>query len=76
MLSTIHSPSYTDTNKIDWQTGEVIRKPVCILEYSKNMGAVDHADMQISFSECTRKSIKWYKKLFPIYKMWLYIMHL
>ncbi|CAF3694111.1 unnamed protein product [Rotaria sordida] len=57
MLSTIHSPSYTNTNKIDRQTGEVIRKPVCILEYSKNMGAVDDADMQISFSECIRKSI-------------------
>ena len=38
MLSTIHSPSYTDTNKVDRQTGEVIRKPVCILEYAKNMG--------------------------------------
>ena len=28
------------------------------------MGAVDHVDMQISFSECIRKSIKWYEKLF------------
>lgn len=34
-------------------TGEVICKLVCILEYTKNMGAIDHADMQISFSECT-----------------------
>ena len=28
------------------------------------MGAVDKVDMQISFSECLRKTIKWYKKLF------------
>ena len=28
------------------------------------MGAVDHVDMQISFSECIGKSIKWYKKIF------------
>ncbi len=59
MLSTIHSPSYTDTNKVDRQTGEVIGKPVCILEYTKDMSAIDHADMQISLSECARKSIKW-----------------
>ena len=28
------------------------------------MGAADHADMRMSFSELMRKSVKWYKKLF------------
>ena len=28
------------------------------------MGAVDHVDIQMSFSECLRKPVKWYKKLF------------
>ena len=64
MLSTIHSTTYTNSNKIDRQTGEAIRKPVCIVDYTKNMGAADHVDMQISFSECIRKSVKWYRKLF------------
>jgi len=39
-------------------------KPEIILEYNKNKGAVDKLDMQISFSETTRKTKKWYKKLF------------
>ena len=28
------------------------------------MGAVDKTDMQISLAECTRKTRKWYRKLF------------
>ena len=64
MLSTIHSTAYTNSNKTDRQTGERLQKPVCIVDYTNNMGAVDHVDMQISFSECVRKTIKWYKKLF------------
>ena len=63
MLSTIHSTTYTLSNKIDPQTGEKIRKPACIVNYTKNMGAVDHIGMQLSFLEYIRKSVKWYKKL-------------
>ena len=58
MLSTIHSTAYENSSKINRQTGEEIRKPVCILDYAKKMGAVDHVDMQMSFSECIRKSVK------------------
>ena len=58
MLSTIHSTTYTLSNKTDPQTGEKIRKPVCIVNYTKNMGAVDHISMQMSFSEYIRKSVK------------------
>ena len=64
MLSTIHSTAYANSDKVDHQTGEEIEKPVCILDYTKNMGGVDHVDMQMSFSECIRKSVKWYKKVF------------
>ena len=64
MLSTIHSTAYENSSKINRQTGEEIRKSVCIFDYTKKMGAVTHADMQMSFSECIRKSVKWYKKLF------------
>jgi hypothetical protein len=28
------------------------------------MGSVDRSDMQISYIECVRKTVKWYKKLF------------
>ncbi|CAF4632136.1 unnamed protein product, partial [Rotaria sp. Silwood2] len=54
ILSTIHSPVYVNTGKIDRRTGEDIRKPLCILDYTKSMGGVDSVDMQISFSECVR----------------------
>ena len=64
MLSTIHSTAYENSSKIDRQTREEVRNPVCILDYTKKLDAVDHVDMQMSFSECIRKSVKWYKKLF------------
>ena len=38
MLSTIHSTTYTNSNKIDRQTGEAIRKSVCIVDYTKKYG--------------------------------------
>ncbi|CAF1034879.1 unnamed protein product [Didymodactylos carnosus] len=64
MLSTIHVPDMVLTNKIDRVTNKPIAKPLCIKDYNDNMGLVDKSDMQISFSECVRKTIKWYKKLF------------
>lgn len=64
MLSTIHVPDMIPTNKIDHTTNKPIAKPICIKDYNENMGLVDKSDMQISFSECIRKTIKWYKKLF------------
>jgi hypothetical protein len=39
-------------------------KPHCIIEYNKNMRAVDKNEMMISSTEHLRKSLKWYKKLF------------
>jgi hypothetical protein len=63
MLSTIHDTSFGNSGKTS-QTGQIIYKPVCVIDYTKNMGAVDGVDMQISSSEYIRKSIKWYKKLF------------
>ena len=64
MRSTIHSTAYENSSKAYQQTGEEVRKPVYILDYTKKMSTVDHVDMQISFSECIRKSVKWHKKLF------------
>ena len=44
MLSTIHSTAYENSSKIGRQTGEEIRKPVCILDYTKKMRVVDHVE--------------------------------
>lgn len=64
MLSTIHDPIMVATGKIDRKSGEPIFKPECVLKYNESMGAVDKTDMQISFNESARKSLKWYKKFF------------
>ena len=39
MLSTCHSADYMNTKKVNYQTGEIIHKPSCIVDYIANMGA-------------------------------------
>ena len=64
MLSTIHDSQMVGIGKIDHNKGGQIMKPVCVQNYNENMGAIDLVDMQSSFTECIRKTIKWYKKVF------------
>lgn len=64
MLSTIHNNTFKPTGKVDYKTKIPISKPECIVDYNKNMGAVDRSDMIISSVNSTRKTVKWYKKLF------------
>ena len=58
MLTTVHKP------KMVQQPGDKPAKPLAIVEYNKNMGLVDKSDMQISFTDSTRQTIKWYKEFF------------
>ncbi len=64
MLSTVHDSQMIATEKIDYVTGKQILKPICVQNYNENMGAIDLVDMQSSFTECIRKTVKWYKKVF------------
>ncbi|CAB1317006.1 unnamed protein product [Coregonus sp. 'balchen'] len=64
VLSTVNTSIMLDTGKLDYVIGERNMKPDCVLEYNKKMGAVYKVDMQNSFVECARKSIKWYTTLF------------
>jgi len=66
MLTRINNNSMVDTGKTN-KNGLTIHKPRCVMEYNMNMGAVDQVDMQISFTECIRKTVKWYKKVFFSY---------
>ncbi|CAH2002249.1 unnamed protein product [Acanthoscelides obtectus] len=61
MLTTFHT---ADVVPVQNKRGIEATKPVCILEYNKNMGAVDRCDMLYSSTETIRKSIKCYKKIF------------
>uniref|UniRef100_A0A131YKY1 Tick transposon n=1 Tax=Rhipicephalus appendiculatus TaxID=34631 RepID=A0A131YKY1_RHIAP len=61
MLSTMHGLELAEAEKEDRRMGE---KPECVLEYNKKMGLVDKVDMQPSFSESIRKTLKWNKAVF------------
>ncbi|RVE41260.1 hypothetical protein evm_014089 [Chilo suppressalis] len=64
LLSTIHSDVMAPSLKEDRATGLPVMKPQAVLDYSKNMGSIDTADMLLSSIQCIRKTVKWYKKLF------------
>lgn len=64
MLTSVYTGNQKETGNKHFQTGEPIIKPECIIQYNNKMGAVDKVDMQVSFVECARKSLKWYKKVF------------
>lgn len=64
MLTTMHRDEIVQLNKKDLKTNEFKKKPECVVDYNNNMGAVDRSDMMLSSTECVRKTLKWYKKLF------------
>ncbi|KAG5877600.1 hypothetical protein JTB14_010287 [Gonioctena quinquepunctata] len=64
MLTTTHGVSMTVTGKTDRKSGQQIYKPECVIDYNKNIGAVDETDMLLTSVETVRKSTKWYRKVF------------
>ncbi|XP_060859580.1 uncharacterized protein LOC132936818 [Metopolophium dirhodum] len=64
MLTSMNTNEMVDTKKIDRKTGKKYLKPQCVVRYNKNMGAIDKTDMLLSSTECVRRTLKWYKKLF------------
>lgn len=64
MLSTLHEPIMVPTGKVHFTTKQPKMIPLGVKEYNENVGLVDKYGMQITFSECARRSVKWYKKFF------------
>jgi len=64
MLTSMNTNEMVDTKKIDRKTGKKYLKPQCVVSYNKNMGTIDKTDMLLSSTECVRRTLKWYKKLF------------
>ena len=64
LLSTIHVPRMVLSDNIDPRTRERVMKPECVVDYNINMRLVDKSDAMISSIECTRKTLKWYKRFF------------
>ena len=63
MITNIHSAAFRETNKIDYKTGEMVKKPSCIDDYNKFMKGVDRADQYISYYKIMRKTVKWTKRV-------------
>ena len=60
VLSSFHGNSIENIQRY---SGD-ITKPNIICEYNKNMGGVDKCDQYLSYYALTRKSMKWWKKVF------------
>ena len=43
---------------------EIVFKPNVIVDYNQHMSGVDHVNQMLAYYPCTRKSLKWTKKLF------------
>jgi len=64
MLTSMNTNEMVDTKKTDRKIGKKYLKPQSVVSYNNNMGAIDKTDMLLSSTECVRRILKWYKKLF------------
>lgn len=65
MISTYHNPATeTVTRTKKKGVSETYAKPTVIIEYTKYMGGVDRADHYCGSYNFTRKTLKWWRKLF------------
>lgn len=64
LLSTIHNNEFKTTDKLD-KDGNIIKKPIVVIDYNDTMGGVDRMDQRIHDYAITRKrGKKYYKKIF------------
>ncbi|XP_054259547.1 piggyBac transposable element-derived protein 4-like [Macrosteles quadrilineatus] len=65
MLSSLYDTSVETIRRVK-KRGKIeeIKKPRVVCEYNQSMGGVDIADQYISSYSFTRKSIKWWRKVF------------
>ena len=63
MLSSKHRPTMSITNKVD-RVGNPVVKPTCIMDYNKHMGGVDTNDQLGNYYSFSRRTLKWWVKLF------------
>ena len=65
MVSTFHDTGMEKVKTIEkGNLHKEIMKPVCVLDYTKHMGATDRSDQYCATYSFIRKSLKWWTKLF------------
>ena len=62
MISTMHTTNFEAVSKYGGK--QSVQEPLCVIDYNKYIGIVDKVDMVLSTVNSTRKSLKWYRKLF------------
>lgn len=65
-LSNYHDPDHISncSRKAKDGTSKVLKCPQLVNDYNKHMGYVDFADMMKSYYEISRKSHKWWHRIF------------
>ena len=64
MLSSAHSINEVEIRRNHHGSWLPITKPDIVHEYNKYMGAVDRCDQMVAYSCFTRRTMKWWKKVF------------
>ena len=64
LMSTVYNSKNTDTGKKHFQTKEAIQKPLAMIKYNKYMGGVDANDQLLKYSHFSKRTIRWWKKVF------------
>jgi Transposase IS4 len=64
MLSTYHGNKAVTVQRKVKNTVIDIQKPTVIIDYTAQMGAVDHANQMAASYNFARKSLKWWRKMF------------
>ena len=63
-ISTVYNAEPVNTTREDRETGEPIKKPLVMTKYNKYMGGVDANDQLLKYSHFSKRTIKWWKKVF------------
>ena len=64
LLSAAYVSRSVNTGRKHWQTKKPISKPEIVHIYNKFMGGVDLNDQLLKYSAFSRRSLKWWKKVF------------
>ena len=64
LLSTVYNSGKVDTGITHFIIKEVIKKSRVMIQYNKYMGGVDANDQLVKYSHFSRRTLKWWKKVF------------
>ena len=64
LLPSVYNTKLVDSGRKDWKTKAIVTKPLVMMKYNKYMGGVDANDQLLQYSAFSKRTIKWWKKVF------------